>query len=368
MILVVADDLTGAAELAAAAADRGLRAWVHTVMEACGDADVLALDLQTRSLVEEEACRRVASLAEQARRWRPEWIYLKTDSALRGHIAAELETLAAGLSRRRVLFVPANPSRKRCIIRGEYLIDGVPLDRTRFARDPEHPRRSARVLDCLGMPSSLVRHSIGCGAPSPDNGLVVPDAASVADLDLRAGETDEGTLPAGALEFFCALLGRQGARGVRSAVPVSRGKCGRLLICGSLAAWEQGRAARASGCGMSVVLPFLEEDWQARARETLHRAGGVLLAIGPARLPRGSDGADTLARAAHQLIGEHPEAELLIEGGATAGALFRRIGWRRFEALGSLGGTARLRVSGGPDTVWIKPGSYPWPERIWEYG
>src|SRR5439155_544492 len=66
-------------------------------------------------------------------------IYKKIDSALRGPVLAEVQ---ASMNQRRLdtaLLLPQNPSRGRTIESGQYLINGVPIDQTDFARDPDHP-------------------------------------------------------------------------------------------------------------------------------------------------------------------------------------------------------------------------------------
>jgi uncharacterized protein YgbK (DUF1537 family) len=50
------------------------------------------------------------------------------------------------------------------------------------------------------------------------------------------------------------------------------------------------------------------------------------------------------------------------EGGATAVALVRRMGWRRLSVLRECApGVATLAVEGGGPLLTIKPGSYSWP-------
>ncbi len=367
MILVVADDISGAAELAGAAHGRGLSAHVR-VGTGVGEesADVVALDLQTRSLSRAEARRRARRLVRSLERRPPARIYHKTDSVLRGNVPAEAEALAEGLGRRRILLVPANPARGRRIVDGEYLVGGTPLHRTLFARDPEHPRTASRALECLSGAAGWDRLWVGRGDPSPLRGLVVPDVHTEEDLEARAGEADEGTLPCGAVEFFQALLSRwAGVRTPRPSASESGGGA-RLMVSGSLAAWERGIAERAARHGAVVALPRMRRGWRERALRKLRAGGTVLLALGGEPLPPGRRGTVMLARAAEELAGRAPVERLLVEGGATASALFRRMGWSRFESLPS-GGAPALRPlpPHQPIRIQVKPGSYPWPEGVW---
>ena len=58
MIAVIADDLSGAAELANAAVQAGLSAEVQMRFHAASDADVVCVDTETRSLSHEAAAAR----------------------------------------------------------------------------------------------------------------------------------------------------------------------------------------------------------------------------------------------------------------------------------------------------------------------
>jgi uncharacterized protein YgbK (DUF1537 family) len=62
-------------------------------------------------------------------------------------------------------------------------------------------------------------------------------------------------------------------------------------------------------------------------------------------------------------------ATILAEGGATAAALAEAMGWRRFRVVQSPpAGVGVLEPIDAKraTTFLIKPGSYSWPEEIWE--
>jgi len=95
MIVVIADDFSGAAELAGVAAARGFKAEVQTRFEPQADADVIAVTTETRLLDEREAVRITGEIAQQIAAANPAWIYKKTDSVLRGNIRAEIVAILA---------------------------------------------------------------------------------------------------------------------------------------------------------------------------------------------------------------------------------------------------------------------------------
>ena len=152
MIAVIADDITGAAEMAGIAHRLGLRVKLTMQPESASDCDVLVIATDTRSMTEEEAAAGSARVAG-ALGAMPEVdsLFKKTDSALRGHVVAELEAILANTGYRKALYLPANPSKGRTIRDGVYYIGGKPLHETDFSFDPEFPAFSSRLIERLPM-------------------------------------------------------------------------------------------------------------------------------------------------------------------------------------------------------------------------
>src|SRR5271165_5976312 len=90
-ILALADDLTGALETGAKFAGQGLGARVTTeiAMSRAPEVPVLVIDTETRHLPAGEAAGVVRHATKAALRFAPWLVYKKTDSTLRGNIAAE---------------------------------------------------------------------------------------------------------------------------------------------------------------------------------------------------------------------------------------------------------------------------------------
>ncbi len=367
-IIVIADDLSGAAELANAAVQAGFSAEVQMRFCAGTDADVVCVTTESRSLPPETAAALVGQLARDFAAVRPELIYKKCDSVLRGPIAAESLAIARALDRKRVLLIPANPSRQRIILGGDYFVDGTPLAQTAFANDPEYPRRTSRVVELLGH------------AP----GIETPDAVSAADLARLAATVDAGTLPAGGVDFFSALLAantgpaRAKLREVDRAMPA---KGPSLFVCGSRAAWLSGRNEQCAQHGIPICsMPSglferdLREDllgrWAAAAANALRERGAALLAIGGGEAAPGVAAAmltGRLSQAVELVLEQRAAARVLLEGGATAAAVVGQLGLERFRAQPSPGpGVGALQPADRERPLFlIKPGSYPWPEAVW---
>jgi D-threonate/D-erythronate kinase len=147
-MVVIADDLTGAADCAASSAALGCRAMVllHSSEDqeyeaAWPDTDILSIDANSRCLSAPKASELTSRLVLQCdshRAENPEYVlFKKIDSTLRGNVATEV---AALLNARRssnsvnanlsILMAPALPSQGRTTIGGRLLVHGVPLEKT----------------------------------------------------------------------------------------------------------------------------------------------------------------------------------------------------------------------------------------------
>jgi len=360
MILVIADDLSGAAELAGIAFAHGLTAEVQTEFQPRTEAEVVCLDTDTRRLSADEAAAVMRKLAKRIRTARPEFIFKKTDSALRGHIAVELGVLLEATARVRAVFVPANPSRGRVIRGGDYFIGNTPLHETDFAHDPQHPATTANVAERLGH----------------DPAINVPEAACAADVQAAAAACDELVLPAGAGDFFAALLAARG----QAAMPVEFTSADgpALFVCGSLAAWGRGRASQCDARGVPVCAmpaellgqsqhPAALHEWVQGTCAALAEHGAAMLAIGRLKAVDHAPLLESrLAQAMTMVLAQMEVSRLLLEGGATARAALDRLQWKQLqtEALAS-NDLPALRAAEEAPRVFMKPGSYDWPDSVW---
>ncbi|MEK6368158.1 MAG: four-carbon acid sugar kinase family protein [Burkholderia gladioli] len=145
-LLIVADDLSGAADCAIAFAAAGRRTVVSLEASApARPAAVLAVDTDTRRLAPAEAARRAAD-AWRAQRAPGRRLYKKIDSTLRGNWAAEVAALAALAGP--AIVAPAFPATGRGVIDGRVLVRGVPLEDTETWQ-LEHAGRDAALRALL---------------------------------------------------------------------------------------------------------------------------------------------------------------------------------------------------------------------------
>ncbi len=369
-IIVIADDLSGAAEVAAIAAARGLTAEVHRQFDPTSRAQVIAIDTDSRSLPADQAAGVVRNSTAQFS-VNHAHIFKKTDSVLRGHPRAEIEALLDALKIPRAIFIPANPTRGRTITGGKYLISGTPLDQTHFAHDEEFPRRSADVKELLGPVGNCSIHVGEIVNNVPKSGIIIPDADSATDLERFATLINDSTLPAGAADFFSTFLDHWCNSPTQQAqnsalLPISRPA---LLICGSLAAWRD-RAQQCLAENMAVVRAQSSTSIESAAAH-LHQTGLLVLATQaePLSPEQRQPFLAALAKTSASLIQAAHPASLLIEGGATAEAIAKELKWQKFSvqphAASGVGMLTPLDVPSAP-LLLIKPGSYPWPPGIWQ--
>jgi uncharacterized protein YgbK (DUF1537 family) len=290
-MLLLADDATGALECGSilASAGKQVRLWLRPeppdVIEG-----YLVADTETRHLSPGEAAGRITRWVSASEGL----VYKKTDSALRGNIAAELTALhqSAGWP---IHYVPAYPALGRTVIGGRLYVHGTPLHLSDFARDPHHPARTSVV---------------GEAVPAP--GVVIHDAATNADLasiaaSLRKIQTPFHLAgPAGFLRHWIASAFTW------------------LIVCGSLHPASRRQARRAAEAGLTVLATPAEPE--PRAMERL------------------------IERAADHVRRNAPGG-VIVFGGETAFALWRALEVDNFQLLPEvLPGVAACRAG---ETVFV---------------
>jgi uncharacterized protein YgbK (DUF1537 family) len=362
-LLVLADDLTGAADCAVAFVRRGHRAVVGLGGQAaeCGGG-VLAIDADSRRLPPAQAAARHVQILMACHR--PGlMLFKKIDSTLRGQPVAELvatlEALRQTSPRRLALLAPAFPAHGRKLRQGRVWLHDVPLEDTSlWAAD--HSYNSADlpvVLRTAGLDASLlplaalragaardtIHAAIGAGRD-----VLVCDSDTAADLEALAvaALSFRETLlwvGSGGLADAIAGAGPGGPAVPDAAAPARPG--GLLFVVGSAAKASHAAAvalAREEGIQSFALCPAMLRrrggaDWEAAGQRilwALRAEQDTLVTIAPdpgADLSRGAELADALAEllapAARMACG------LFATGGETACALLARLGVCSIEML-----------------------------------
>ncbi len=382
MIGVIADDLTGAAELGVIGLRHGLRAEIVVTGEPSGEADLVCVDTDSRSCAAEEAGRRAAAAAKLLHEAGAHWIYKKVDSVLRGQVTVEVESVMQQLQLKRALLLPANPSLGRKIRDGRYFVRGRPIHKTEFAHDPEYPRTSAQVLQLLS-PSVTAPICVShLRDPLPDTGIVIGEAATAQDVQRWVSLRDSRTLSAGGSEFFGALLTAEWKEtGSAPTRFCSNGAVRReLFICGTSSQSSRQFVKTAREQGTPVFSLPLELAWSAgftpgaaevisqRVISTFQSEARVILQVGLPPVRTASVArrlAEHLVQIAELVLRRLEVDHVCAEGGATAAELVRRMGWTRLCTLAEPApGVATLAIEGNSSQrLTVKPGTYAWPEQ-----
>lgn len=199
--LILADDLTGAADAAVAFARRGYDTdvqWGDTPL--AGGTAVHALNLDTRA---SSAADAAARHRDAVQRWHPgQLLFKKIDSTLRGHPAVEMAAISAALREHGRpswgLLAPANPAMRRTTRGGRVFVDAQPLEHSViWKREHSYPDADlATVVRSAGLRAitlplaelrgeeSGIRRTLAAAASDQGAGtIVVSDAETDDDLD-----------------------------------------------------------------------------------------------------------------------------------------------------------------------------------------
>lgn len=385
MIIVIADDLTGAGEIGGIGLDYGISVEVQRGFCSKTDVQLLVIDTDTRSLSPQRAGHKIRRMAQclNTAGIPIEWVYKKTDSVLRGPIATELEALQDVMHAARVLLVPANPSKGRIIRNGNYLIDGKPLCETDFLNDPEYPAVTSNVLQLPALACGRGQiHLLDSSQKLGSEGIMIGQAETADDLMRWAEKIDGQTLAAGAGEFFEAMLRNKGL----SRKPAADEKEYRLadsvlFVCGSSSdsSRQDIKTAHLQGARVSRMPDelFRSDDsadkylqqWCNEITACFGISRSVIMAIDRPLVGNAEFAgrlSSIMAKTVSAVLRQIPLKEIFIEGGATAFRIADYLGWNRFKPCDHLGpGAVRMKVLESDNIcLTVKPGSYPWPEKI----
>ena len=365
-IVVIADDFTGAAELAGISLRYGLKVQVSLTAVVDTNADVLIVCTDSRSMNQKEAVKITADSVKAALRLNPLFIYKKIDSVFRGHVLAELKVQMLHSGFDKALVIAANPSLGRTIYNGEYFIDGKKIDKTSFSSDPEYPITNSFILELLGMQEGVVIKKTTDSLPI--KGIVIGESNKEKDsIDWAVKAEDDWVLAGALLDKRFKSLALPGAVLLSPHIYVSGTafKKSEELIS---------KIAVESNCVAYLPESMLQsgdendEPWIKNVGRMLIEQKRVVIAMDALSVP--SDIAAlllriTMAKAVKKVVERFGVKELFIEGGSTAAAILQELGIVNMLPLNELQrGVVRMRTN--DFYVSVKPGSYELPVQIRE--
>ncbi len=347
-VVVVADDLSGACETAAALG--GLPVLLDGFDQARPPSYAVDLSSREASVTEHTAGlrRELDALPAGAT------LFVKTDSLLRGHLKTTLQELVR--LGRPVLFSPALPELRRHVRAGTVEVDGVPLHQTDlWAREP-HPAPTS-ISELLGE----VPHQVLGRELRPDDliggQVTVCDIASPAQADLIADiALTRGAILLGASALARALAVRsQASSGPQQSLS---GEASVLVVVGSAA----GAAIRQLELlcvrrGLEpVIVPTFATSGPVEAGKD-----GPLVALGfeageqldPELGPQLLDSLGVLVARLDRLR----RRDLVLIGGETAREILGRLGVRRLDVVREVEPGAVVSIA-GERLIATRPGSF----------
>jgi D-threonate/D-erythronate kinase len=356
-ILIIADDLTGAADSAGQFRQAGFSAvvlarparhrvaWLH--------AQVVSLNLNTRDAspaavrrIWERQAPTIRALAQGA------LVYQKIDSTLRGHAAFEVRLLLDLLGAAAAIIAPAFPKLGRHTRDGVHRVHGVPLAETEYARAQRGMHATSHLPALFAnrdarrpvhLPWRLLDDGVEVVAQWLQERLKEPcrlitvDAADERHLDILT----QAVLP---LAERVLLVGSAGwaerlAKACKELMTDVHAPPGVLGVVGSLSAVATRQVQVVSQAGATVVqissttahsMPGgPTQDWQSVTR-TLAAGRSAVLWTNPGN-PRatshraGQRVLRALAHTVHDLLSTAPVSGLVIVGGDTAQAVLRAL-------------------------------------------
>ena len=145
-LLIVADDFTGALDTGIQLAKQGVSTRVFLDAKAWElQEEAVVINTSSRHLSPGEAKKTVFETVKKAKDEGVAYFYKKTDSALRGNIAAEFEGMLEACRAARICFVPAYPALGRLTKNGVHYVDGVKVSESVYGSDPFEPVRESDI-------------------------------------------------------------------------------------------------------------------------------------------------------------------------------------------------------------------------------
>lgn len=394
MIIVLADDITGAAEIAGIALSEGWNTLltINRLPQNANGAEVVVVATDIRSGDGSNAKKETERLCHEIHEMKINSkedieIFKKTDSVLRGHISTELLSLTEGLGFKRSLLVAQNPTKGRVIRNGIYYVDGIPLNETMFSKDPEFPAISSKACELVG--KDCCKSFVSGEEPEDetDGIILIADAASTADIGRIAKNIHKKTLAAGGADFFREFLKQKHYPPTLSdngrKTDGAPHDCGEikaisdidstgkriLVICGSTqsksivdTALMRKTHAMEQGIPENIFEGADPKLWIDSISYNYLNAQAYILRVGEHNV-KGAEYAirirNVMAMAAKEMTRKAMPHFLVIEGGATAFSVLERIGWTSFTVAREYA-PGVVGMMHGKTEVILKPGSYPW--------
>lgn len=335
-VAIVADDLTGALDVCAPFAARGLRCRVAVTPAGigaalAGGADVICVNTASREIPPEAAGAIVASVASILAAAAPRIVFKKIDSRLKGNVAEETAACLAAFGRGRAMVAPAIPAQGRFVRSGQVVGMGLatPLDIAAVFR-PEI---------AFDAPDTLTNQDMGRIAGREWSDVLLVGASGLAEgLARILGEPDRHPPIAVAAPLLLAI-------GSHDPITIEQAARARTLPGTAYLPTADGRIGDSDPAAAVIVA-------QADSVPGLPGHAAILARFGRSIADRLRQGGINTA---------------LISGGETAQTVLAALGIECLDVLGeALPGiaAARAQVAGRALTILTKSGGFGTPDDL----
>ncbi|MDR5699389.1 3-oxo-tetronate kinase [Agromyces aerolatus] len=395
MLGAIADDVTGAVDLAANLVSRGFRTRLHVgvpsgPLDGADDADAVVVALKTRTAPVEQALAESGASLDALRTAGADRFYVKYcstfDSTPKGNIGPVCDLVVDRLGATTTVVVPSFPDNGRTLYLGHLFVGDVLLSESSLATHPLTPMTDPDLVRVLQQqtPSRVALiplPTVRRGAPAVQAALAelggrgvryaVVDAIDDHDLGIIAEATAEASVITGGSGLALGMTGPTD-RGATPAPEALRTGPG-VVLAGSASAATRTQLAHAVAAGLPVHR--LDVDALDASVERAFDWASGCLAHDPASTPviapeetggrvdatteSGSARAAALEAAFGELARRFADAGIrrfIIAGGETSGAVVNALGVGELAVgepispgLAWTFGTAR--TSGGPATI-----------------
>ena len=354
MIAVIADDFTGAAELAGISLRYGLKVELCVDEVEYKNADVLIVSTDSRSLNKNKAIAVTEHVLKQVLQLRPEWVYKKIDSVLRGYVLEETKVQMRLMNTTKAFIMPANPSLGRTIRNGEYFVNGIKIDKAGFEHDPEFPIRSSAIKEILNNEVEVIKTDDEIG-----KGIIIGEVNTVGDYESWVDKVDDETALVGASDFFTTLLNKSYEIKSLSEFQV---QAPHLYVSGT--AFKERKEQIKKLNAVSYLPGVIDEDWLRKTGDKIRKEQKAIIAIDDS-LVTSLELRTIMAKAVKEIVQRESIKEIFIEGGSTAAAVLQELNIKKLEPVNELE-RGVVRMKAGDLFITVKPGSYGLPQQIKE--
>lgn len=350
--VVIADDLTGAADTGVMFAKRGLRTVVLWNLDDLPDADVWVYSTESRNVPVEQAFTLTQNAARCFASKGVDWVYKKVDSTLRGHPREEFQAVWLAFDKGRALIAPAFPSQGRITKDGKHFVNGTLLRDSEFGREAASSHLGD-IFDVTSpnahLPLDVIRQDtvLATWLTAHAQHSLIADAETDADLAILAQIGRRHNL-----RIWCGSAGLAQALGatyceylIASPFPPAQENTdhwfgeGILVVAASQHPATQAQVRKLAEMGLPIIAPSEQRfnDTQQAAEDVAHdvleglkrRSCAVLTTTHLPFLPgRQAQLVARLGEFVREVVRQQPLRGLVLTGGDTAVAVIQALGAR----------------------------------------